>query len=88
MKHAEIGVNGAYHTSDLYVAAWLLTKGLELQDIDRRNSRRCDFIFNLRRARRLVEKDTMCPLQSFVKPYRLAVAIIRRRQGGYLKRAG
>jgi len=50
MKHAEIGVNGAYHTSDLYVAAWLLTKGLELQDIDRRNSRRCDFIFNLRRA--------------------------------------
>jgi len=37
--------NGLYRTSDLYVAAWLLTKGFELQNIDRSNSRRCDFIF-------------------------------------------
>jgi len=27
--------NGLYRTSDLYVAAWLLTKGFELQNIDR-----------------------------------------------------
>lgn len=50
MKDAEMGVNG-YRTSDLYVAAWLLNKGLELQGIDRRNSRRCEFIFKDREDR-------------------------------------
>ena len=59
MGDVKIGVDGNYRTSDLYVAAWLLTKGLELQDIDRRNSRRAvgnlaDFVFNLRRAKRLL----------------------------------
>ena len=46
------GVDGNYHTSDLYIAAWLLSNGLELRDIDRRNPRRCDFIFADRPDRR------------------------------------
>jgi hypothetical protein len=45
MKDAEIGANGTYRTSGLYVAVWLLTRDLELQDIDHSNSRRFDFIF-------------------------------------------
>ena len=46
-----MGANRTYRTSDLYVAAWLLTKGLELQDIDRSNGRRCDFVFADRQDR-------------------------------------
>ena len=34
-----------YRTSDIYVASYLLSKGLELQGVGRRNSQRCDFIF-------------------------------------------
>ena len=45
MKDAKMGVDGNYRTSDLYIAAWLLSNGLELRDIDRRNPRRCDFVF-------------------------------------------
>jgi hypothetical protein len=37
--------NGTYRTSDLYVAAWLLTNGFELQDVDHTNPRRCNFLF-------------------------------------------
>lgn len=47
-----MGVDGSYRTSDLYIAAWLLSNGLELRDIDRRNPRRCDFIFADRSDRR------------------------------------
>ena len=43
--------NGLYRTSDLYVAARLLSKGLELQGINRSNSWRCDFIFADRQDR-------------------------------------
>ena len=46
-----MGTNGTYRTSDLYIAAWLLSKGLELRDVGRRNSRRCDFIFADRQDR-------------------------------------
>jgi len=34
-----------YRTSDIYIASYLLSKGLELQGIDRHNSKRYDFIF-------------------------------------------
>ncbi len=34
-----------YRTSDLYITAWLLSKGLQLQGIDRHNPRRSEFIF-------------------------------------------
>ena len=40
-----MGTDGTYRTSDLYVAAYLLSMGLELRDIDRRDRRRCDFVF-------------------------------------------
>ena len=45
MENAKMGIDGTYRTSDLYIAAWLLSRGLQLQDIDRRDRRRCDFIF-------------------------------------------
>ena len=48
----KVGVDGNYRTCDLYIAAWLLSNGLELRDIDRRNPRRCDFIFADRPDRR------------------------------------
>jgi len=35
--------SGLYKTSNLYIAAWLLSKGLKLQDIDHHNRQRCDF---------------------------------------------
>lgn len=38
-------MNGKYQTSDLYVAAYLLSMGLELLDVDRRDRRRCNFVF-------------------------------------------
>lgn len=41
MENAKMGMNGIYRTSDLYIAAWLLSKGLELKDINRRNRQRC-----------------------------------------------
>ncbi|MBA7660801.1 hypothetical protein ES703_68807 [subsurface metagenome] len=44
--------NGIYKTSDLYIATWLLSNGLELLNIDRRKPRRCDFIFADRPDRR------------------------------------
>lgn len=40
-----MGTNGVYRTSDVYLASWLLSKGLQLEDLDRHNPRRIDFIF-------------------------------------------
>lgn len=36
-----------YRTSDIYIASWLLSKGLQLEGLDRRNPRRIDFIFQI-----------------------------------------
>ncbi len=44
-----MGITGL---ADLYISAWLLSNGLELRDIDRRNPRRCNFIFADRPDRR------------------------------------
>lgn len=52
-------VNRIYRTSDLYIAAWLLSKGLELKDIDRR-SRRCDFVFVDRQDRPELVRSFLC----------------------------
>jgi hypothetical protein len=52
--------NGLYRTSDLYVAAWLLTKGFELRDIDRSSSQRCDFIFADRQERPKLVHQFLC----------------------------
>jgi hypothetical protein len=55
-----MGTNGTYRTSDLYIAAWLLSKGLELKDIDRRDRRRSDFIFVDRQDRPELVRSFMC----------------------------
>ena len=52
--------NGLYRTSDLYVAAWLLMRGFELQDITRSNSQRCDFIFADRQDRPELVRQFLC----------------------------
>jgi len=38
-----------YRTSDLYIAAWLLLKGSQLQNMDRSDVRRTEFMFSDRR---------------------------------------
>ena len=53
-----MGIDGIYKTSDFYIAAWLLSKGLELQGLDRSNRRRCEFVF--------LDREDRCQLvQSF-----------------------
>ena len=49
--------NGKFKTSDLYVAAWLLTQGLVLEGVGGSDSRRLDFIFEDRGARPELVKD-------------------------------
>ncbi len=49
-----------YRTSDIYIASYLLSKGLELRDIDRHNSKRCDFIFIDREDRPNLVRAFMC----------------------------
>lgn len=53
-------MNGIYRTSDFYIAGWLLSKGLQLQVIDPRNERRCDFIFLDREDRPQLVHSFMC----------------------------
>jgi len=45
MQNVRMGANGSYRTSDFYVAAYLLSKGLQIRGIDRHNPRRSEFIF-------------------------------------------
>lgn len=44
-------INGKYQTSDLYLAAYLLSMGLELLHVDHRDRRRCQFVFADREGR-------------------------------------
>jgi len=53
-------MNGIYRTSDLYIAAWLLSQGLELQGIDCQNSRCCNFIFADRQDRSDLVHSFLC----------------------------
>ena len=49
-----------YRTSDIYVASYLLSKGLELQGVDRRNLQRCDFILIDRKDRPDLVRSFLC----------------------------
>jgi len=60
MQNAEMGTNGIHRTGDLCIAARLLSKGLELKDIDRGNSRRSDFVFADRQHRPELVHSFMC----------------------------
>lgn len=55
-----MGKNGIYKTSDLYAAAWLLSKGFQLQGIDRSNKQRNDFVFEDRPDRPELVHSFMC----------------------------
>ncbi len=55
-----MGVDGNYRTSDLYVAAYLLSKGLQIQGIDRHNPRRSEFIFIDREDRPKLVQSFLC----------------------------
>ena len=52
--------NGTYKTSDIYVAAWLLSKGLQIERLDRSNPRRVDFIFEDREDRPELVHSFVC----------------------------
>lgn len=52
--------NGTYKTSDLYIAAYLLSKGLALKGIDRHNPQRSDFIFQDRGDRPELVRQFVC----------------------------
>lgn len=53
-------MSGVYRTSDLYIAAWLLSKGLQLEDLDRRKPQRIDFIFQDRPDRQELVNQFLC----------------------------
>ncbi len=49
-----------YRTSDIYVASWLLSRGLQLQGIDRCDKQRVYFIFIDRKDKRNLVRSFMC----------------------------
>lgn len=51
---------GIYKTTDLYLSAWLLLNGIEILNLDRSNSRRCDLIFKDREDRPILVHEFMC----------------------------
>lgn len=53
-------MDGTYRTSDLYIAAWLLSRGLELKDINWSNRQRCDFIFEDKPERPELVRQFIC----------------------------
>lgn len=60
MEDVRMERNGTYKTSDIYVAAWLLSKGLQIERLDRRNPRRVDFIFQDRLDRPELVNQFLC----------------------------
>ena len=60
MKDGKMERDGTYKTSDIYVVAWLLSKGLQLERLDRRNPRRVDFIFQDRPDRSELVRQFTC----------------------------
>lgn len=55
-----MGKMGTYRTSDIYIASYMLSKGLQLEGIGRNNSQRCDFIFIDREDRPDLVRAFMC----------------------------
>jgi hypothetical protein len=43
--NAKMEMNGKYQTSDLYLAAYLLSMGLDLLNVDHRDRQHCKFVF-------------------------------------------
>jgi len=55
-----MGTDKVYRTSDLYIAAWLLSNGLQIQGVGRHNPRRSDFIFLDREDRPQLVQSFVC----------------------------
>jgi len=49
-----------YGTSDLYIAAWLLLKGSQLQNMDRSDVRRSEFMFSDWRHEPDIVRPSIC----------------------------
>ena len=60
MENVKMGTDRTYRTSDFYICAWLLSKGLQLQGLDRSNKRRITFIFIDREDRPQLVKSFAC----------------------------
>jgi len=60
MENVQMVADGIYKTSDFYVAAYLLSKGLQIQGIDRHNPRRSEFIFIDREDRPQLVQSFLC----------------------------
>ena len=60
MEDVQMRTDGTYKTSDFYIAAWLLSKGLQLAGLDRRNLRRINFIFEDRPDRPELVNQFLC----------------------------
>ena len=60
MEKVRMEKNETYVTSDLYVAAWLLSNGLRIKGIDRHNPQRSDFIFQDRGDRPELVRQFVC----------------------------
>lgn len=59
MEHATMSKN-TYRTSDLYIAAWLMSKGIALLDIDHSNPQRLEFIFEDQPDRPQLVHEFLC----------------------------
>jgi len=55
-----MGTDGTYRTSDFYVAAYLLSKGLQIQGVDRHDPQRSVFIFSDREDRPELVQSFVC----------------------------
>lgn len=60
MENVRMEMDGTYRSSDLYISAWLLSKGLELRGIDRTNKQRNDFLFQDRADRPELVRQFTC----------------------------
>lgn len=60
MENVKMGTDGTYKTSDFYIVAYLLSKGLQIQGIDRHNPRRSEFIFIDREDRPQLVQSFLC----------------------------
>lgn len=60
MENAQMKTEGLYRTSDIYVASYLLSKGLQIRGIDRNNPRRSEFIFLDREDRPQLVQVFLC----------------------------
>jgi hypothetical protein len=60
MGNAKVETKPIYRTSDLYIAAWLLSKGSQFQNMDRSDVRRSEFTFSDQRHEPDIVRPSIC----------------------------